>query len=333
MARCNSILHLCGCGLALALVASPPAVALEALVFSRTTGFRHRSIPAAVTALDALASRFDMALTVTEDPTVFTSESLANFDVAVFLHTTESAGNPLLSAAQQAAFEQFIAAGNGFVGIHAASDVTNDWPWFVDLLGARFQRHPSVQDATVRVVNPADVSTRHLDSAWVRLDEWYDFRQLSPTIEVLLELDESTYSGGMMGEFHPISWKQDFGGGRSWYTGMGHVDQAYSEVDFLNHLAGGILWAAGATGDYNNDGQANLADYTVWRDQLGGQLTAGDYETWKLFYGIEAADAQLPTARSAVREPPSVWALLVVAGLLSFKWRTGPHRNAVPLAT
>ena len=58
-------------------------------------------------------------------------------------------------------------------------------------------------------------------------------------------VDETTYAGGTMGYDHPISWYHYFEGGRAWYTGMGHTESSYSEPLFLDHLLGGILYAAG----------------------------------------------------------------------------------------
>lgn len=49
--------------------------------------------------------------------------------------------------------------------------------------------------------------------------------------------------GAEMGGVHPIAWYHECDGGRAWYTGLGHTDETYSEQAFLDHLAGGILWA------------------------------------------------------------------------------------------
>ncbi len=89
-----------------------------------------------------------------------------------------------------------------------------------------------------------------LNPIWQRNDEWYNF-QTNPRndpaldVKVLLTLDEGTYNGGQMGIDHPISWYQAFQGGRSWYTGMGHTNASYTESDFLDHLLGGLFYAAG----------------------------------------------------------------------------------------
>ena len=94
-------------------------------------------------------------------------------------------------------------------------------------------------------------STRNLPQSWVRSEEPYDFRA-NPrgNVHVLASFDTRSYTGHLMGADHPIAWCQDFEGGRSWYTALGHNISAFSEPLFLGHILGGIEWAAGgAAGD------------------------------------------------------------------------------------
>ncbi len=51
-----------------------------------------------------------------------------------------------------------------------------------------------------------------------------------------------------MGVEHPIAWCQDYDGGRSWYTGMGHTEASFTDPLFLGHILGGIKTAAGVEG-------------------------------------------------------------------------------------
>jgi hypothetical protein len=128
-------------------------------------------------------------------------------------------------------------------------------PWYSRLSGggARFRSHPAQQTATMRVEDPSHPSTTMLPKAWVRFDEWYNFTtNPRPDVHVLLTLDESTYQGGTMGTDHPISWCQNFEGGRSWYEGAGHIDSTYSDPTFLAHLLGGIEWTAGVVSGGGN---------------------------------------------------------------------------------
>jgi len=218
------------------------APSFSVLVFSKTTGFRHDSIGVGIAAVQDLGQTHGFQVDATEDASVFTAGQLAAYRVVIFLNTT----GDILDASQQAAFEQFIQNGGGFVGIHSASDTEYGWPWYGQLVGAYFANHPAIQTATVQVRNNAHPSMLPLPTRWTRIDEWYNFQSLPAiSVDILAEVDESTYSGGTMGVNHPIVWSHEFDGGRAWYTALGHTDASYSETLFREHLLGGILWAAG----------------------------------------------------------------------------------------
>ncbi len=213
------------------------------LVFSKTAGFRHGSIEPGIAALRTLGAANGFEVDATEDAGQFTTANLGRYGAVVFLSTT----GDVLNDAQQAAFMTYIRRGGGFVGIHAAADTEYFWPWYGDLMGAYFARHPAPARARLRVENRGHPSTSVLPDPWVRTDEWYDFQRnpRSHGVTVLLTLDESSYPGGQMGNDHPIAWYHEFDGGRSWYTAGGHTDESFSEPDFLRHLLGGILYAVG----------------------------------------------------------------------------------------
>jgi hypothetical protein len=63
---------------------------------------------------------------------------------------------------------------------------------------------------------------------------------------VLLSLDEASYDPGStaMGD-HPIAWYHAHAGGRALYTALGHTRESWSESALVDHVAGGIDWAAG----------------------------------------------------------------------------------------
>jgi cytochrome c len=231
------------------------AHSFDVLVFSKTAGYRHASIPAGIAAIQQLGRDHGFTVVATEDAGAFTLENLRRYAAVVFLSTT----GDVLNAQQQSAFEAYIRQGGGYVGIHAASDTEYDWPWYGRLVGAYFDSHPQIQAATIEVADRVHPSTAHLPEYWVRTDEWYNYRD-NPRgqVHVLATLDEGSYSGGNMGYDHPIAWMHEFEGGRSWYTGGGHTEASYREPDFLAHLLGGILYAAGdvsGTFDATNDRQ------------------------------------------------------------------------------
>ena len=152
---------------------------------------------------------------------------------------------------------RWVQAGGGFVGVHAAADTEYDWPWYGELVGAYFNGHPNdpnVRDATIKVVDNNHLSTKHLSEVWKRTDEWYNYKDIKSEINVLLNLDEKSYEGGTNGDNHPIAWYRDFDGGRTWYTGLGHTNECYTDPDFIEMLWGGIQYAAGpgTEVDYNN---------------------------------------------------------------------------------
>ena len=214
---------------------------VRVLVFSKTAGYRHDSIKNGVDALRRMAQQQAWDFIHTEDSTFFTDSDLEKFDAVIFLNTSDN----VLDDEQQAAFERYIQNGGGFVGVHAATDTEYDWPWFNQLVGGYFADHPKVQPAEIDVLIDDHPSTEHLPERWARTDEWYNFKDMNDDVNVLLNLDETTYKGGKMGEDHPVAWYHEFDGGRSWYTAGGHTKESYSEREFLQHIEGGIRWAAG----------------------------------------------------------------------------------------
>ncbi|WP_432253528.1 ThuA domain-containing protein [Streptomyces sp. HNM1019] len=237
-----------GATLLLALTALPAAASGAAddgrvLVFSKTAGFRHDSIPDGIAAIEELGAQGGFAVDATEDAAAFTPDNLARYDAVVFLSTT----GDVLDTAQQSAFEGYVRAGGGYAGVHAAADTEYDWPFYEGLAGAYFQSHPAIQQATVDVEDRANPATAHLAPTWERTDEWYNYRtNPRERVRVLAALDESSYQGGEMGEDHPISWCQEYQGGRAFYTGFGHTKESYADPAFRQHLLGGIRYATGA---------------------------------------------------------------------------------------
>ncbi|HVT87664.1 MAG TPA: ThuA domain-containing protein [Tepidisphaeraceae bacterium] len=225
------------------LFATGGGPAYKVLVFTKTAGFKHASIPNGVEAIKLLGEQNRFTVDATDDATAFTEENLKQYKAVVFMSTT----GDVLNDAQQSAFEKYIHSGGGYVGVHAASDTEYDWPWYGQLVGAYFSKHPSgTPTATVRVEDADHPSTSSLPSTWTRVDEWYNFKS-NPrqNVHVLVNIDESSYKGGDMNGDHPITWYHDFEGGRAWYTAMGHTKESYSDPLFLMQLMGGIEYAAG----------------------------------------------------------------------------------------
>jgi type 1 glutamine amidotransferase len=210
------------------------------LIFTKTAGFRHDTVDVAVGALRGLAKDRGWHVEASEDSGVFNAETLAGFAATVWFNTTGS----LLSNAERTAFERFVREGGGYVGLHAASSTGYDWPFYAALVGALFDGHPPPQSATLRVTDAAHPATAHLDRSFSWVDEWYNFREPPRDVRALLEVDESSYTGGTLGASHPIAWCHEAFGGRAFYTALGHHAAAYSDPRLLGHIGGGMAWAA-----------------------------------------------------------------------------------------
>lgn len=210
------------------------------IVFSKTEGFRHESIEVGVESIIKLGKENQFIVQSTED----SDELIAALDsckVVVFLSTT----GDVLNDAQQEKFKKFIKNGGGFVGIHSATDTEYDWPWYVKLIGANFESHPKQQDAILEVVDKKHPSTEFLDTTWTKFDEWYNFKNINPDLNVLLNLDENSYEGGKNGKNHPMAWTHEYDGGKIFYTGLGHTKESFKDATFLKHLLGGIQYTIG----------------------------------------------------------------------------------------
>lgn len=221
--------------------ASTPAPApARLLVYTQTLGWRHDSIPAAVEALRALAEVDGVDVVHGEDPAAFDDDTLAQYAAVAFVNTT----GPVLDARQRAAFERFVAAGGGFIGVHSAADTGYDWPWYGTLVGAWFLSHPPGLQRT-RVTFTRGHAPAGGDG-WRITDEIYDYRAPPrPALTVIARVDERDYDGGRMGADHPIAWCHDEAGGRAWYTGLGHDAAVYAEPVFRGHLQRGLRWVLG----------------------------------------------------------------------------------------
>lgn len=221
----------------------PTQTADRVLIFSFTKVFRHKNIPEGIAAIRKLGKENNFDVDTSEDASVFTDDQLKKYKAIIFLSPT---GDSILNERQQASFKKFIHGGGGFVGIHAATDCLYSWDWYGKLVGAYFVKHPAIQQATLIVTDNTHISTKHLSQTWVHTEEWYNFKNFNNDVKVLIKVDEKTYNGGTMGEFHPISWYHEFDGGRAFYTALGHTAEDFNTDEiFLKHVLGGIKYALG----------------------------------------------------------------------------------------
>jgi hypothetical protein len=186
---------------------------------------------------------------------VFSDKGLEKYDVVIFLNTT----GDVLNNEEQAAFERYIKKGGGWVGVHSASDTEYDWPWYTKMVGMMFKIHPAQQTAYLHVEDSNFPGMERFPKKLLWTDEWYQYQQpaLTNDLHYLVSVDEKSYKpyakwgeneGKGMGDFHPMAWYHEYDGGRAFYTGLGHIGAIYSDQTFLDHLYGGIYWAATGNG-------------------------------------------------------------------------------------
>ena len=223
------------------------------LVFTKTEGFRHESIPAGVQMIKDLGVDNELWETeTTEDSTDFNTQNLSQYKAVVWCNTS---GEDLLNVEQQKAFEDYIEGGGGFVGIHAATDTyrSGSWPFYNELVGGIVQTEPNHTDsdyeATMTVVNEHP-AVDFLDGPYTKVEEYYYWKinggYLYPENIALLQV-ESTGDNDY-DEARPISWYKEYKGGRSFYTALGHNASDYTDdPKFIRHVEEGIKYAMGIT--------------------------------------------------------------------------------------
>ncbi|WP_111642476.1 ThuA domain-containing protein [Marinimicrobium alkaliphilum] len=224
------------------------------LLFTKMDGWHHKSVNEGVTAMRKLAEKHEFALDWHEDANVINDDNLKQYDAIVFLLTT---GN-ILNDEQKGAMERFIQSGKGFVGIHSASDTEYDWDWYTKMIGRTFHIHPANQTAQLEVLDRDFPGMERMPDKFWWTDEFYEFGpERVDTLNYLLSVDGDTFDPyAKRGEqkesqemdFRPIAWYHEYDGGRAFYTALGHIPATYEDRLFLEHIYGGLMWAATGKG-------------------------------------------------------------------------------------
>ncbi|MFD5765448.1 ThuA domain-containing protein [Streptomyces sp. NPDC127049] len=215
----------------------------DVLVYTRTAGYRHASIPDAVAALTGLAARRGLTAEAGEDPAAFTADGLSGRALVVLVSTTGT----VLTPEGRTALEAYLRGGGALLAVHAAANAEPHWPFYGDLLGTRFAGHPPLQPGAVLVEDPRHPAAAPLPRRWEWTDEWYEYTShpRTPDVHVLLCADETAYEGGTLGADHPIAWCRTVDRGRFLFTALGHAPEAYRDPYFLAHLDGALTWLLG----------------------------------------------------------------------------------------
>ncbi|MEX0780972.1 MAG: ThuA domain-containing protein [Balneolales bacterium] len=233
----------------------------EVLVYTNPDRWHDATVPDAINEFREMSEKHDFGLTWAQKAgtgtvtDVFAEDFLEGIDVVVFFN----ASGYDLSEEQKENFKNFIRNGGGYVGVHQSFGRNHD-EWFQKLRGRVSIIHPEEQTAVYEVIDKNFPATMHLPDRYIFTGELYSYgEELTDNLNYLITVDENTYDPSRtwgddretaMGDFHPIAWYQEYDGGRSFYTSLGHLPGAYNDPWFLAHIYGGIYWAATGLGVY-----------------------------------------------------------------------------------
>lgn len=231
-----------------------PAKPRKLLVFYRTEGFVHGSIPTGNYALRRLGEKTGAyTATLANEMSAFDEASLFQYDAVLFNNSTQ------LKFEQPAHREnllRFIREGRGMIGIHAASDNFATWPDAACLIGGQFDGHPWTAGGTWGIKNDEPdhpVNACFHGKGFEIKDEIYQIKgcYARDRQRVLLSLDWNDARNqnvkGVKREDKDfgITWLKQDGGGRVFYCSLGHNDHVYWDRAVLQHYLAGIQYALG----------------------------------------------------------------------------------------
>ena len=234
-----------------------PTKPRKVLVFSKTAGFRHGSIPTGVEAMKQMGKSTGASeVTATEDDSFFEPEKLKDFDAVLFLNTTGEVFKSKEAGREERlkkSLVDFVKSGKGLIGTHSATDTYKKWKDFNDMMGGAFAGHPWHTKIRVKNLEPGHpLNAAFAGKDFEIADEIYQFRKDTASADerrMLLSLsgeivDKGKGNTGKEG-LYPIAWLDKYGDGRIFYCSLGHRDEIYWNPVILKHYLAGIQYALG----------------------------------------------------------------------------------------
>ncbi|MCC6395131.1 MAG: ThuA domain-containing protein [Bryobacterales bacterium] len=234
---------------------------LRVLILSGRNNHDWRSTTPFLARLLESTGRFDVR--ITEEPTALNPAALEPYQVLVSDYS-----GPRWSPAAEQAVEAFLRSGKGLVATHAATYAFGDmeilgdrhfrtgiheppWPDYAQIIGARWSDkdpksgHGKRHLFRVQITDRTHPITEGLEPTFPISDELYHNLRLAPGAHVLATAFDAPGQNGT-GRNEPIAWTTSFGGGRVFYTALGHDTAALSAPGFAAMFTRAALWAAGA---------------------------------------------------------------------------------------
>lgn len=170
-------------------------------------------------------------LTYTETTADLNSENLNKYDGLVIY-----ANHEYLSPDQEAAMKAFVEGGKGLIPLHSATGCFKNSDWYITTIGGQFASHGEAE-FTGKILK-ADHPIMQGINEFTTGDETYVHQRINDDMEVLMVREEN-------GKSEPYTWVRNVGKGRVFYTAYGHDERTWQNLDFLNLVKNGILWAVG----------------------------------------------------------------------------------------
>ncbi|MCA9199210.1 MAG: ThuA domain-containing protein [Planctomycetales bacterium] len=243
------------------------------LIYSKTLGFRHGSIPTGAKAFQMMGEKTRAFTAVhSEDPAMFDQDKLDQFDAIVMLNVTGDCLAPKngeLSDEEKATLEtrkanleSFVKSGKGILGVHSATDAFYSWKTYGDMMGGWFTGHPWHTDVPLKIDAPNHPLTQMFDAenGFDIKDEIYQFAPRGQAsfdgyqpynrdkLKVLLSLNTAKFdvsAGARNDADYAISWCREFGDGRVFYSVLGHNDFIFFNPTVLKHYLAGMQYVLG----------------------------------------------------------------------------------------
>jgi type 1 glutamine amidotransferase len=226
------------------------------LVYTKNgKGYVHDNIPSAVSCIQQLGKQYGFKVDTSSNPSVMTEENLKHYTLLIFPSTNNDVFD---TDVQRLAFRRYIEAGGGFVGIHSVTGTERNWKWFKMMLGGTFAWHAKFQKFTVKVIDPSHPSVQGLPKVWEKEDECYFAKELYPGTKTILAHDLTTLNtadtaqknliiknAAGFSELYPAAWTNDFDGGHTWCTTLGHDKKDYTDPVYVQHIFQGISYIVG----------------------------------------------------------------------------------------
>jgi len=218
----------------------------KVLYITHSAGYRHDSLPLSQQVIKKVAARTGkLDVTATDD--VSELSDLSSYSAVVFF----TSGELPLTTTQKDSLLSFVRNGGGFAGFHSATDTFYTWPEYGELIGARFDGHPWVQEVGIDIEDPDHPAMRNLTPSFRIIEEIYQFREFSrDRVRVLMTLD--THSADIRapsvnrtdGDF-ALAWTREYGRGRVFYNALGHFEDTWRDSRFQQSVEQALLWITG----------------------------------------------------------------------------------------